>query len=131
MDSEKGNAPPEIVEREVGSLEIWRQGAQEVIIKHFADIVAGEEIVPLGQPQLQITSIADKGDVSFQIQFYMMPKVTLPEYKTLLQELEKPEEPKPATDEEMQQILVDMRRGLYKKAHQKKIFRKMTMIYQN
>lgn len=116
----QGTAPAEVVEREVGSLEVWRQGAQEVITKHFAEIVAGEEVVPLGQPQLQITSIADKGDVSFNMQFYVMPEVTLPEYKVLLQNLEKPEEPKGATDEEVQQVLLDVRKGLYKKAHPEK-----------
>lgn len=116
----EGNAPPEVVEREVGTLEIWRQSAQEVITKHFADIVAGEGVVPLGQPQMQITNIADKHDVSFQIEFYIMPEVTLPDYKPLLQKLEKPEEPKEATDEEMQQVLLDVRRGLYKKAHPEK-----------
>ena len=120
----EGNAPSDIVEREVGSLEVWRQSAQEVIIKHFADIVAGEGVVPLGQPQLQITSVADKSDVSFQIQFYIMPEVKLPDYKTLLQTIEKPEEPKEATDEEVETVLLDVRRGLYKKAHPEKDFPK-------
>ena len=120
----EGTAPTEVVEREVGSLEVWRQGAQEVITKHFAEIVAGEGVVPLGQPQLQITSIADKGNVSFQIQFYVMPEVTLPEYKDLLQKIEKPEEPKGATDDEVQQVLLDVRKGLYKKAHPEKDFPK-------
>ena len=120
----EGNAPPEIVEQEVGSLEVWRQSAQEVITKNFAEIVAGEEVVPLGQPQLQITSVANKSDVSFQIQFYVMPEVTLPDYRTLLQNLEKPEEPKEATDEEVQQVLLDMRKELYKKVHPEKDFPK-------
>ena len=120
----EGNAPLEVVEREVGLLEIWRQGAQEVILKHFAEIVAGEAVVPLGQPQLQITSIADKSDVSFQIQFYIMPEVALPDYRGLLQKLEKPEEPKPATDKEVEAVLLDVRRGLYKKAHPEKDFPK-------
>ena len=120
----EGAAPPEVVEREVGSLEVWRQGAQEVITKYFAEIVAGEEIVPLGQPQLQITSIADKGNVSFQIQFYTMPEVKLPEYKALLQKLEKPEKPEVATDDEVQQVVLDVRKGLYKKAHPEKDFPK-------
>ena len=116
----EGTAPPEVVEREVGSLEVWRQSAHEVITKHFAEIVAGEGVVPLGQPHLQVTSIADKGDVSFQIQFYVMPEVNLPEYKALLRDIEKPEEPKSATDDEVQKVLLDVRKGLYKKAHPEK-----------
>ena len=120
----EGNAPPEVVEKEVGSLEIWQQAAQEVITKNFAEIIAEEKVVPLGQPQMQITSIADRGDVSFQIEFYTMPKVTLPDYKTLLQKVEQPEEPKEATDDEVQQVVADVRKGLYKKAHPEKDFPK-------
>ena len=116
----EGKAPPDIIEREVGSLEVWRQSAQEVIMKNFAEIVAQEKVIPLGQPQLQITNIADKSDVSFQVQCYIMPEVTLPDYKALLQKLEKPEEPKSATDEEVEQTITDIRKGLYKKAHPEK-----------
>ena len=116
----EGNAPLERVEQEVGTLEVWRQSALEVIGKNFAEIVAALEVVPLGQPQLQITSIADKSDVSFQAQFYTMPEVHLPDYKQLLQNIEKPEEPKEATEEEMQQVITDVRKGLFKKAHPEK-----------
>ena len=120
----EGNAPPEIVEREVGSLEVWQQSAQEVITKNFPEIVASEKMVPLGQPHMQITSIADRGDVSFQIQCYIMPEITLPEYKTILQNLQKPEEPKEASDEEVRQVVLDVKKGLYKKAHPEKDFPK-------
>lgn len=116
----EGKVPKEVLEKEVGSLEIWRQGAQEVISNNFAEIVAEGQIIPLGSPQMQITSIADRSDVSFQIQFYIMPEVNLPNYGQLLQTLGKPEEPKEATEEEVQQVVIDVRKGLYKKAHPEK-----------
>ena len=116
----EGKAPKEVLEREVGTLEIWRQGALEALGKHFAEIVAAEEIAPLGSPQMQITSIADRSDVSFQVQCHIMPEVNLPEYKQLIQNLEKPEEPGEATEEEVQQVVIDVRRGMYKKAHPEK-----------
>ena len=115
-----GNAPLEIVEKEVGSLEVWRQSAQEVITKNFAEIIAEKKIVPLGNPQMQITSIADKSDVSFTIRFYTMPEVQLPEYKALIGNLKKPEKPEEATDDEVQQVVIDVQKGLYKKAHPEK-----------
>lgn len=115
-----GHAPTEIIEREVGSLEIWRQSAQEVITKNFAEIIAEEKIVPLGHPQMQITSIADRSDVSFYIQFHILPEVSLPEYKTFIKNMEKPEEPKEATNNEVQQVVIDIRKGIYKKAHPEK-----------
>ena len=49
-----------------------------------------------------------------------MPEVTLPEYKEMLQKIEKPEEPKSATDDEVQKVLLDIRKGLHKKAHPEK-----------
>ena len=113
----EGKVPPEVVERDVGHLEVWRQSALEVITSHFPEIAAELDVVPLGQPQLQITSVADKSDVSFQVQCFVMPDVTLPDYKPLLRALEKPEAPPEATDEEVEQVLIDVRRGLYKKAH--------------
>ena len=115
-----GNAPMEIIEKEVGHLEIWRQSAQEVITKNFAEIIAAEEVVPIGRPQMQVTSIADKSDVSFSVQFYIMPEITLPEYKELIKKLGKPEEPSEATDEEVQQVITDIQKNLYKKAHPEK-----------
>lgn len=115
-----GNAPAHIMEKEIGSLEIWRQSAQEVITKNFAEIMAEEKMVPLGRPQMQITSITDKSDVSFSIQFYTMPEINLPEYKTLIGRLEKPEEPKGATDEEVQKVVTDVQKDLYRKAHPEK-----------
>lgn len=118
----EGKVPKDVVEREVGSLEVWRRGALEVISKNFAEIITEEKVVPLGQPQMQITSVADKSDVSFQVEFYTMPEVQLPEYKQLLQEIEKPKEPGEATEEEVQQVVTDVRKGLYKKAHPEKDF---------
>lgn len=120
----EGSAPPEVIEKEVGSIEVWRQSAQEVVIQSFPEIVAKEEVVPLGSPEMQITKIADKGDVSFKMSFYTMPEINLPEYRPLIQQLEKPAEPEEATDEEVQQVITDVRKDLYKRAHPEKDFPK-------
>ena len=115
-----GTAPLDIVERTVGSLEVWRQSTHEVIMRHFPEIVAEEGLAPLGSPNLQLTSMPVNGDVAFRISFFTMPKVTLPDYAAIVRAMDDPKAPEPATDEEVQQIVNDVRRSLYKKAHPEK-----------
>ncbi len=113
----KGAAPDDIVEKTVGSLEVWRQGAHEVIMRNFPEIVAAEHVAPLGQPQLQLISIPDNGDVTFRISFFTMPRVQLPDYASVVKTVVAPEEITEVSDEDVRQVLLDIRRGIYKREH--------------
>ena len=115
-----GTAPPSVVEREVGPLEVWSRSAQEVVMRHFAEIVAEENLAPIGTPKMQIISVPDKGDVSFRITFFVLPEVHLPEYADLIGTIEKPGEVPEATDEDVAEVVRDIRRDLYRKAHPEK-----------
>lgn len=110
-----GNAPIEVVEKEFGSLDVWKHSAHEVIMQKFPEIIAEEKLAPLGQPHLHFTSIVDRGDVSFKMHFYVMPEVNLPDLDTLKDAIGLPEKAEEASDEEIQQIVIDARKGLYKK----------------
>ena len=111
----EGKAPKELVEQSVGALEVWQSSAKEVVMQHFAEILAAEKLTPLGSPHMAFTSIPVGGDVSFTLQFFTMPEVDISGYDEHIQKVSTPEEPKEATDEEIQVVLTDMRRGLFKK----------------
>ena len=113
----EGTAPDTVIEQAVGSLEIWRQSAYEVIMLEFPEMIAAEKVAPLGQPQLQLISIPDRGAVSFRVTFFTMPQVQLPEYLTIAQAVPKPGKIETVSDEEVQQTVLDIRRGLYRKEH--------------
>ena len=115
-----GNAPIGLIEKSVDPLEVWKQSAQEVIIKNFPEMVAGEKLVPIGSPKLELTKIAVGSDVSFKLNFFVMPKIELPDYKALIKEVEKPKKPEGATDSEIKQVTIDLRRSFYKKSHPEK-----------
>lgn len=115
-----GKAPASVVEQTVGSFEVWQQSAQEVIMHHFAEIIAAEKLTPLGQPQLQLITVPDEGDVTFRVTFFTMPDIKLPDYEQLLRNIEKPEKAEEATDEEVEQVVLNIRRDLYRKAHPEK-----------
>ena len=117
-----GTAPLDVIERTVGALEIWRQSAHEVIMQNFPEILATEGLVPLGSPNLSFVSIPNGGDVEFRVSFFTMPKVTLPDYVAIVRQMEGPKEAEAATEEDVQQVVSDVRRSLYKKAHPEKDF---------
>ena len=114
----EGHAPAEVVERAVGSLEVWRLSAREVIERVFPEILAEEKLTPLGSPQLQFTAIADRADASFRMVFYLMPEVVLPDdYLSALGEVAVPSASVTATDEDVNRVIVDIRRSMYADAH--------------
>lgn len=116
----EGKVPASVVETKVGSFELWRKSAHTVVMDVFPTIVLEEKLVPLGMPALQLTSIADKGDAQFKIEFATMPVVEIPEYATALKDVAPLETETEATKEEVQMVLHDVRRSLYKKAHPEK-----------
>ena len=106
-----------MVERVVGSLEVWRQSTHEVIMKYFPEIIAHEGLAPIGSPNLQLTAIPDNGDVSFQVTFFTVPKVELPDYCSIMQKLELSTTQEEVSDKEVDDCIVAIRRNLYKKDH--------------
>ena len=113
----EGSTPIDVVERAVGSLEVWRQSTHEVIMKYFPEIIAQEGLAPIGSPNLQLTAIPDNGDVSFQITFFTVPKVELPDYCSIVQKLELPTIQEEVSEEEVRDCITAIRKNLYKKDH--------------
>lgn len=116
----EGAAPPEVVERSVGALEVWQSAAQEVIAGNFAEMMAEEGLAPLGSPNMKFTAVPVGGDVSFEVEFFIMPDIDMPDYKAIVEGMEAFGEPEPATDEEVRRIVTDIRRNIYKKENPEK-----------
>ena len=112
-----GTAPLEVVERTVGSLEVWRMSAHEVFMKHFPEMAAAEGVVPLGSPRLQFSSVPINGDVSFRVGFAVMPKVDLPDYGAIAETVTVPEEPGEVSGEEVAGVVTQIRRDLYRRGN--------------
>ena len=115
----KGEAPLSIVAQHFGDLSVWQRSAQEALTAHFPEILAEHSLMPIGPPQLSFTSVPVGGDVGFSLTFFVLPEITLPDYAALAASIPA-KEVEPATDEEVSQVLLDIRRSLYKKAHPEK-----------
>ena len=114
----EGEVPLDVVEREVGALELWKQSASEVVMKNIPDVLVEEKLTPLDRPHIHITSIALGADVKFTLHFSLLPEVKLPNLDTI--EVKEPEKAEEATEEEVSAVLLDLRRAKYKKAHPEK-----------
>ncbi|MDE0243660.1 MAG: trigger factor [Candidatus Kaiserbacteria bacterium] len=115
-----GSAPSNVVTQQVGDLEIWRRCGLAAIEQAFPDIVKVTGQTPISQPNLQFTALPVHGDISFSIDFFVMPAITLPDYQTTLSSVGKREDPDPVTDDDVTNVILDVRRGLYRNAHPEK-----------
>ena len=113
----KGKADASTVEAKVDSFELWKRSANEVIMDVFPNILIEEKIAPLGTPDLQLTSIVDKGEVGFKVSFFVMPNITIPDYSVALKGIERENETPEVTEDDVQSVVRDVRRSLYKKEH--------------
>ena len=117
----KGTAPADLLEKEFPSLTVWQESARDVLMQQLPLLLAQEQLIPMGSPTLSFTSIPDGGDVGFTVSFSVLPKVELPDYKALLEGLGKDaNKTTEATDKEIEDAILDIRRHLYKRAHPEK-----------
>ena len=114
----EGNVPVDVVEKEVGALEIWRSAAYEVIMEHLPSVLVEDSLTPLDQPKINITNSAIDANVEFTVDFNLLPEINLPDLSTInVINTAKAEE---ASDEEVDAVFLDLRRAKYKRAHPEK-----------
>ena len=98
---------------------MWNRAANEVIFKHLPIALAeGKSPAPVDQPAVHFTSTAVGSDVTFTVTYHVFPEVTLPNLSEI--KVEPPKEATPATDEEVEAVLLDLRRAKFKRAHPEK-----------
>lgn len=116
----QGTAPLTQIEKKVGELEVWRQSSINAITEAFPTIIAESTFIPVSQPNLQLSSVPIRGDVGFTIDFFTLPAITLPDYRTILSTLDPLKPVKTVEESAVEQVILDVRRGLYRNAHPEK-----------
>lgn len=116
----EGKAPGDLIEKQLNPMFIWQESAKEVIFDSFPEFLAEEGLVPMGTPSLEFTSVVQDGDVEFKISFSVLPKVELPDYKSIVSKLENPKDVGEATEKEIDGAILDIRKHLYQKANPEK-----------
>ena len=92
----KGKAPKEIIEKAVGQEKILKEAAQLTIKENYIKAVDqlikdGDEIEPLGQPEIEILKMAPGNVFEFKAKTSVLSKVVLPDYKKIASQIKKKE----------------------------------------
>ncbi|MFZ5982338.1 MAG: trigger factor [Patescibacteria group bacterium] len=69
-----GKAPRNLVEQKVGQGYVLEQGARMAVEKKYLEYAAKEKLEVLGQPEIEITDIKDKGELKFKVTTAVMPE---------------------------------------------------------
>ncbi len=75
----KGKVPPRIIDQRFGRGTVLSEVANAVIPRTYDEIVQDKELVPLGQPKVEVTKLEDGDFLEFVAEVDVRPDFALPE----------------------------------------------------
>jgi trigger factor len=78
-----GRVPPPVIDRRVGRDVVLTQAVNDAIPDLYAKAVADGDVVVLGQPEVEITSLDDGKELTFTAEVDIRPKFELPDLSSL------------------------------------------------
>ena len=76
----KGKVPARIIEARLGRGVVLEQVVNDAIPTKYSEAVtSAEDVSPLGQPEIEVTEIADNERLAFTAEVDVRPEITLPE----------------------------------------------------
>jgi FKBP-type peptidyl-prolyl cis-trans isomerase (trigger factor) len=116
-----GHVPEAMLVKHVGDLFIYNEMAEMAINNAFPEIILETKNNFITMPNIQLTKIADKSDVTFKIVGPIMPEIKLPNYKKIAKSAgeEKPE-PSEATEKELAETIEEIRKNYALRNHEHK-----------
>ena len=78
-----GKAPARVIQQRVGRPALLEEAVNETVPRAYSDAVKEADLSPLGQPEIEVTSLEDGTSLSFVAEVDVRPEVTLPAYRGL------------------------------------------------
>jgi trigger factor len=78
-----GKVPPRVIDQRVGRGAVLEQAVNEAVPQLYTKAIAEHEVVPLGQPELEITKLDDGKELAFTAEVDVRPQFDLPSLDTL------------------------------------------------
>jgi len=86
----KGKVPARIIEQRFGRGAVLEEAVNEAVPKAYDEAIRTNGIVPLGQPEVDVTEIKDGEALHFTAEVDVRPEFELPDYSTLTIEVASP-----------------------------------------
>ncbi len=84
-----GKVPREIAEKEIGREKILTSAAELCLGEKYQEFVKKEGFEVIGSPRLTILKLAQGNPFSFKVEVDLLPRVALPDYRTIAQRVKK------------------------------------------
>ncbi|HEY0487694.1 MAG TPA: trigger factor [Mycobacteriales bacterium] len=97
----KGKVPPRLIDQRVGRAAVLEEAINDAIPQQYSAAVREHEVKVLGQPDVNVTELADNEKVSFTAEVDVRPEFTLPDYKSLAVTVDDVEVPDSEVDEQV------------------------------
>jgi trigger factor len=78
-----GKVPPRVIDSRVGRSVVLEQAVNDAVPELYSKAVAEQEVVPLGQPEVEITKLDDGKELAFTAEVDIRPQFDLPELETV------------------------------------------------
>jgi trigger factor len=78
-----GKAPAKLLEARIGRPAVLEQVVNDALPSRYSQAVATTDVRPLGQPEIEITKMADGDELVFTAEVDVRPPITLPDLETL------------------------------------------------
>lgn len=106
-----GHIPEKVLIEKIGEYAITEEACKQFIDDNFGEIVIQSKQVPINQPQIVVTKLAVGTDAEIKITFATPPVIELGSYKKIAKKhLENKKDSEPASDAEVENMLLDLRK---------------------
>jgi trigger factor len=79
----KGKVPPRVIDQRVGRPVVLEEAVNEAIPKIYTDAIRENDLIPLGQPDIDVSEFGDGQELKFSAEVSVKPTVELPEWEGL------------------------------------------------
>jgi trigger factor len=76
----KGKVPPPVIDRQVGRGAVLDEAINDALPKLYVQALQDNDLVPLAQPQIDITRLEDNETLEFTAEVVVRPPIKLPSY---------------------------------------------------
>ena len=103
----KGHVPARVIDQRVGRGAVLQEAVNEALPQFYGQAVEENKVRPIGQPEVDVTEVpAEEGqELKFTVEVDVRPEITLPDYSTLKNEVDKVE----LSDEDIDEQLTSLR----------------------
>ena len=74
-----GHVPPRIIDQRLGRGAVLEQAINDAVPQFYSQAVAESEVVPLGQPDVEVTKLDDGKELAFTAEVDVRPKFDVPD----------------------------------------------------